>query len=484
MASEKTRHFIPVEQLVKILSDGSALLKLREWYSFHHEMNSVSGELTSLSNGIATDHVPHGREIYGVRNKAGEPVAGFLVDNDELKRITFFVAPGSKRHEINATLLTLEPFLKEAAIDDAFVNKALLRVKGISGQYYNIANLPDGFTHPGDFTVPESDINGNPIVLPRNLKVLGDLYYRTEIRANSLPENLFVAGSVTLQGDFKLSSGTRIEGDFDHFACYDVDNRYDRTFHDPGFRFEVGGGFTLRTYNLESLPDEILNREELTIDTNCPFARIHAHRRQYTRLVVHATVLNERMPEGISASNRLSLSFANGDALPQQITSLSATTLDCVRGAPSLRNWNLGGELNLSKCELEDLPENLTLYSLNLYGTSIQRMPKIISLYAFSMVDDCNIGTLDTILNFREGENRIELNRSTLKFFPDGSLKNFTGTISIESQNFLPRLPDELKDQDVEIEINQIAGKYSWYKPDWDGYNEIREKLNDRQDVC
>lgn len=448
----------------------------------------------------------HRFNFYQLTEKTGESLAWFAVSNaSETQhqardvRLYQFMYPTSDRKTMKCSYEAIIPFLEENRINNDSMNCQLCLARDISGNLHFLDDLPDGFTHQGDLTIQLVD--DRTVILPRNMHIMGNLIYEHDDSGRGVTiEDLTVDGNFQSNGPCDFNGKCSIGGTFSmkgdqspltHLCDQSL------TLNGEWFIAEIGG--------LQSVAPSFLEKDNLDIKTECSFKGISRVRRNYKMLSIHADILQEPIPEAVTVSNMLSLKFRNGEALPASLRSSHAAYLRGVEGYRSIENWKCSGALALDRCKISVLPDYLDLDYFELEMSDLLEWPKDMLVSSVS-IHSPSKKSLETVFRFREfqqtfafrdSSKKFQLRDSQIREIHEGTLVDFSGSIIIEEQEFLPKLPEEMNRDDVQFKIHRVgyyaqgtgiriedvdlntAEFFHERTLSWNEYNFLRERLDE-----
>lgn len=465
------------------LPDGTTIHKLK---GFSEGLDAfmqarASQELITYGDDLEKLESPSAKlpfaKFYSVQNQAGRFIAGLLGNPGRFGiHLLTLIIPREEKNLLTSRLSSLMPLFCRENIDVNLMYRILGMACDENGTWYPLDKLPEGFTHRGDLKI--QPVNGMTVELPRNMHVKGNLWYSSLDPHTCLPDNLTVDKDLNLTSVYKFSDGTKVSG------CLTMRN--DKQFPHCKPTVSVGdihvqNGFKLNVANLSQLPDTLLDSSVVNISTTVPFQAISNKVRKYKELFINVPDLKMKMPECIHVSDSLNLSFKNGNGLPRFLSSEKITYINGVTGFPSLKDWSLKGFASFSNSELENLPDDLDLNVLELNRTVVAHMPKSVNVSRLTL-SGRNLITIETTFNMvqrtPDSKNKIEIHDTNIREIPGGMFPSFKGSIWFSQHDFLPRLPKEFDNFEIEICLQNsgpdyfITGRFTF-----DKYCHLREKL-------
>lgn len=417
---------------------------------------------------------------YLIRDHSGYDLAGLLI-NETLqntpKEIVQFTVPREDTHERRNRIHLIFPFLDKYDLATANFTRVLMKAKDVDGSWHSFGSLPIGFTHKGDLDIFLNREN-EAFALPNKMTVIGNLKYQAGRKVMRLPDDLIVTGDLHVEGAFEFGSRISVRGNATFICCDNTDSDINRSISECASSIDVRGSLQISAGQLKSVPENLLNNEQLSIGTESEFEGISSRRRKYTSLHLTARKLKTRIPEGISVSFAAHLGQFDGVALPKVLISHRMTDLFEITGYPSLRDWRLSGRLWLDDCHIFDLPNDLELFALVVNDCHVLTLPKRARLSSFSLAGK-ETTEISTAIDFSQSEHSsFTLCDTAIRNLEPDCFIGFEGIIKITDQDFLPCLPEELKERKIKYQIHRIGSDLETLDTDWYGYNQMRERLN------
>ena len=230
------------------------------------------------------------------------------------------------------------------------------------GRYYDITNLPENLTVPGNLDLTDTTIDR----LPKGLRVKGNLSL-SHMPIAQLPEGLNVGGNLIItKTSINLPNRLRVGGGLFIGST---------AIRELPADLQVGGTLNLANTQISQIPDGmkvvggdlLLNESEIT---TLPMGlQINGH------CNLNRTKIAE-LPEGLSVGTDLWLAFSHVKRLPDRLCVGQSIILEGSHITELPENLNVNNSLYLSHTAITKLPPGLRVgCSLDLSSSHISELP-------------------------------------------------------------------------------------------------------------